>query len=136
MNLPFRILLNRFTCFDMETCRTCNKTYAGADDGYDGECPDCADVSAVHNVFKFRCDETTFEVTVVGSCAFGTGSLIDTPPPDSIAGRSTRSQALRAASDALESLVVALACEGFDLDEPGFQRAVQQAVDSVVENLT
>ncbi len=32
---------------DDDACRTCGKQYAQGGDGYDGECPDCADFSAL-----------------------------------------------------------------------------------------
>ena len=37
-------------CHDEDVCRTCGARYEGFGDGYDGECPDCADTSYMDEI--------------------------------------------------------------------------------------
>ncbi len=36
--------------------------------------------------------------------------------------------------DALESFILALACEGYDISEPRFARAIQSSLDAIANN--
>lgn len=51
-----------------ERCRTCNEPYDGAGDGWDGECPDCADITEAARVINC---ESCGEKTTIGESPDG-----------------------------------------------------------------
>ena len=44
--------------------------------------------------------------------------------------------AFNLAIDSIESLLIAMTCEGIDVEQPGMENAVQSALDAISNNLT
>ena len=53
-------------------CRTCGEEYAEGGDGWDGECPNCADISA-------QCPQCTTNLDPDCPLCEGTGIRLDPP---------------------------------------------------------